>query len=326
MSTHSVNIIEISEVKPHGNAERLEIVPVNGWQAIVAKGQFKPGDRAVYIEPDYVVPTARPEFAFLAKDGKDGHRLKAVRLRGSLSFGLLIPVPAEFADCSVGDCIMSPMGIKRYEPPMKSFRGGGDDAELPEAEWPQLYAPKFDIENYQKFPDLIAPGELVVVTEKIHGANARYVWHDGKMFFGSRSRWLKPDVDTIWKRALTEYLAQWCEEHPDVVLYGEVFGPVQSLKYGLSEPRFVAFAALERDVWIDQRDLFRAMRDHAPVLFEGAFDLDLIKDLAEKDSTIGPAGHMMEGVVIVPYTERRDPEIGRVALKYISNRYWESVA
>lgn len=39
MSTHSVNIIEIAEVRRHQNAERLEIVPVGGWQAVVKKGQ-----------------------------------------------------------------------------------------------------------------------------------------------------------------------------------------------------------------------------------------------------------------------------------------------
>ena len=82
MSTHSVNIIEIGEVLPHDNAERLEIVPVGGWRAVVKKGQFTRGDRAVYIEPDYTVPTTHPDFAFLAREGRDRHRFKAVRLRG----------------------------------------------------------------------------------------------------------------------------------------------------------------------------------------------------------------------------------------------------
>ena len=90
MSTHSVTIIAITAVLPHGNAERLEIVPIGGWQAVVKKGEFKVGDPTIYIEPDYTVPTARPEFAFLAKAGRERHRLKAVRLRGILSYGLLI--------------------------------------------------------------------------------------------------------------------------------------------------------------------------------------------------------------------------------------------
>ena len=95
MSTHSVTVIEIKEVRPHDNAERLEIVPIGGWQAVVKKGQFKLGDRAIYIQPDYTVPTARPEFAFLAKEGRSRHRLKAIRLRGVLSYGLLISVPED---------------------------------------------------------------------------------------------------------------------------------------------------------------------------------------------------------------------------------------
>ncbi len=129
MSTHSVNIVEITDIQPHPNADRLNIVHVSGWNCVVARGQFKPGDRAVYVEPDYVVPTARPEFAFLAKGHEDRteHRMKAVRLRGQLSFGLLVPVPADVAALPVGSNVMENLGIRRYEPPVKSFKPGFDD-------------------------------------------------------------------------------------------------------------------------------------------------------------------------------------------------------
>lgn len=330
MSTHSVNVIEIEKVLPHSNAERLEVVPVGGWQAVVKKGQFQPGDRAVYIQPDYTVPTSRPEFSFLAREGRDRHRLRAVRLRGALSFGLLIPVPDDVADASVGDCVMERLGVARYEPPVKSFRGGGDDQELPETEWPNVYAPKFDIESIQNFLDAIKPGEPVVVTEKLHGANGRYLWHDGKLFIGSRGRWLKPDTINDWSRALTPEMRAWLEANPDTTLFGEVYGPVQSLKYGLSEPRFAAFAALKNDQWLNLPDLFASLDDagvaRVPRLYCGPFDFDEIKAIAETDSSVGPPGHMMEGVVIVPTVERHDPDFGRVAMKHISSRYWESEA
>jgi RNA ligase (TIGR02306 family) len=330
MSTHIVPIIEIESVLPHENAERLEIVPVNGWQAVVKKGQFKTGDRAVYIQPDYTVPTARPEFSFLSKEGKDRHRLKAVRLRGALSFGLLIPVPDDLQNADVGECVMERLGVARYEPPMKAFRGGGDDQELSEDECPNVYAPKFDIESIQNFLDAFSPCEEVIVTEKVHGANARYLWHDGKMFLGSRTRWLKPNADNVWSRALTEEMRSWCESHPDTTLFGEVYGPVQSLKYGLSEPRFVAFAALSRETWVSLGELFASLDGagvpRVPTLLIGPYDFETIRALAEEDSRIGPVGHMMEGVVVTPAIERRDPDFGRVALKHISNRYWESEA
>lgn len=327
MSTHAVNVVEISSVLPHGNAERLEIIPVNGWQAVVKKGQFLPGDRAVYIEPDYTVPTARPEFSFLAKEGRDRHRLKAVRLRGALSFGLLIPVPDELRDRPSGANVMADLGIERYEPPVKLARSD----ELPETEWPQVYSSKFDVENLKKFPAVIAPGEPVIVTEKIHGANARYLSADGIFYIGSRSNWLKPDVDHPWKRAAASdaRIQAWCEAHPGIVLYGEIYGAVQSLKYGVKpgEVRFAAFAALAAGEWQDTDFLLSDdTLPTVPVVYRGPYDADAIAALAEMDSTVPGAepGHMREGVVVVPEHERRDDYIGRVALKLISNRYWES--
>jgi hypothetical protein len=165
LSTHSVNIIEIKEVKPHEGAERLEIVPVGGWQAVVKKGQFKPGDLAIYIQPDYTVPVELPEFSFLAKGGKSRHRLKAVRLRGVLSFGLLIPVPANLLGFPAGTDVMKLLGIERYEPPV--VMAGAD--ELPADQCPSVYASKFDLESLANFPGVIVDGEPVLVSEKIHG-------------------------------------------------------------------------------------------------------------------------------------------------------------
>jgi RNA ligase (TIGR02306 family) len=331
MSAHSVRVIEISEVRPHGNAERLEIVPVNGWQAVVKKGQFKPGDRAVYIEPDYTIPTAREEFAFLAKEGRERHRLKAVRLRGVLSFGLLIPPPADVADRAVGDDVMADLGIERYAPPVKF----ASSDELPQDRWPTVYTPVFDVENFQKFPDMFSAGEPVFVTEKIHGANARYLFHNGVFYMGSRTRWLKPDVAHIWNLAVLDRpeILNWCRINEGVVLYGEVYGRVQSLKYGRpNRVSFAAFAGLRADEWLSLGKLLADLQSMgvptAPILYAGPFDQEKIAALAEEDSAVSNAGagHMREGVVIVPDPERRDENIGRVALKLISNRYWESEA
>lgn len=326
MSTHAVNIIEIGAVKPHDNAERLEIVPVGGWQAVVKKGQFKSGDRAVYIQPDYTVPTARPEFSFLARDGKARHRLKAVRLRGVLSYGLLIPVPAELYAQDVGSDVMSALEIERYEPPV--VMAGAD--ELPPEQCPGVYSSKFDVESLANFQDVIADGEPVLVTEKIHGANARYLFDGETFFMGSRSRWLKPDVAHHWKRAADAdpRIEAWCRAHSGVVLYGEVYGAVQSLKYGQKPGgvAFVAFAASNKGEWLDTITLLDdETLPTPPLVYRGPFNRADVLPLAEGDSRVAgaPDGHMMEGLVIVPERERRHDKIGRVALKHISNRYWE---
>lgn len=330
MSTHSVNVIRIEKVLPHENAERLEIVPVGMWQAVVKKGQFSAGDLAIYIEPDYTIPTALPEFAFLAKEGRERHRLKAVRLRGALSFGLMIPVPAELGDVTEGTDVMERLGIERYEPPVKL--AGGD--ELPADLHPKIYSSKFDVEGLHKFPTIFAEGEPVIVTEKIHGANARYLFTDGVFYMGSRSQWLKPEVNHPWKRAsdLDSRIALWCENHPGVVLYGEIYGAVQSLKYGCKagDIRFAAFAAMNAGEWMDTCAILNEPSDvlpTVPMVYRGPYSAAVLA-LAEDDSTMPPAepGHMREGIVIVPERERRHEEIGRVALKHISNRYWESAA
>lgn len=326
MSTHSVNVIEISEVRPHDNAERLEIVPVGGWQAVVKKGQFKPGDKAVYVQPDYTVPTVRPEFAFLAKEGKDRHRLKAVRLRGVLSYGLLIPLPEDIPG-EVGANVMADLGIERYEPPVTN--AGADD--LPADQWPDAYASKFDVESLQNFPGIFKEGEPVIVTEKIHGANARYLFLNGIFYMGSRTRWLKSDGNHIWRRAAdaTPSIRKFCEVLPGLVLYGEVYGSVQSLKYGAApgEVRFRAFAALDQGRWLDMLPLWGLFATHklpaAPKLYDGPYDFNVIAAIAEQDSTLCD-GQLMEGVVITPCLDRRDDQIGRVALKHISQRYWLS--
>lgn len=328
MSTHSVNVIEVTDVLPHANAERLEVIPVGGWQAVVKKGDFKPGDKAVYIEPDYTVPTSRPEFSFLAKEGRDRHRLKAVRLRGVLSYGLLIPIPPDIASASVGTNVIEQLDVQRWEPEAKTNPASD---QLPQAEWPKTHAPIFDVESLQRFPDILQAGEPVIVTEKVHGANARYTFVNGTFYIGSRNHWLK-DTTNAWARAAHAGagIRTWCQANEGSVLYGEIYGNVQSLKYGLdrSTVAFAAFAATRGGQWVDQKELFCTLAaldvKTVPVLYEGPFDPEAIKVFAERDSQVAVVeGHMMEGIVIVPVSERFDINLGkRVAFKHISDRYW----
>jgi hypothetical protein len=64
MSTHEVRVHRINEIEKHPNADRLGLVRIDGFTAIVRLGDFKPGDLAAYIEPDYVVPDLE-QFTFL---------------------------------------------------------------------------------------------------------------------------------------------------------------------------------------------------------------------------------------------------------------------
>jgi len=337
MSVHAIEIIQVGPVEKHPNPEvtRMEFTRVWGWQCVVGKDQFHEGDHAVYIPPDYLVPLDRPEFAFLKKPGdtKQKERIRVRRFKGTLSQGLLIPVPPALAGMSVGMNVIDALDIERYEPPLPMSTGG-----LFVSGPSGLYAPKFDVENYQRYKHLLTEGEPVIVTEKLHGANTRYCFTQNKdgimeQFCGSRTNWMARDEKNIWWRAFDQRpaIGEWCKTNPGKLLYGEVFGQVQSLKYGAGKNDcfFAAFALLDQNRWVDWQELLQSVSAvsglaTAPFLHSGPFNEKQVMELAEGDSAWPNAKHMREGVVIVPIQERVSDEIGRVCLKVVSNRYLET--
>jgi RNA ligase (TIGR02306 family) len=336
MSTHEIAIVEVGDVVPHPNPEvtKMELTTIWGWQCCIGKGQFKKGDKAIYIVPDYMVPLAHPSFAFLKNknnEGKTQERIRVRRFKGTISQGLLISVPSELDHLPVGSNVIAELGIERYEPPMDKSTGG-DFVGAPSG----LYCPKFDVESYQRFNTIFVPGETVVVTEKIHGANGRFSWAKNKgvydQFCGSRTNWMKEDDKNLWWMAFRQNpaIGEWCKANPDKIIYGEVFGQVQSLKYGAEKNDifFAAFGILQGNQWLDYdvcQDLIRPFPNlkWAPLVYRGPFDLAKIAPLAEGDSQWPGANHMAEGVVVVPEHERTNEKIGRVVLKIVSNRYLE---
>lgn len=222
---------------------------------------------------------------------------------------------------------MDVLGVQRYEPPM-DVRMGGTHAQAPVGD-----APKFDLENIERFMDVFEPGEEVIATEKIHGCNARYMWDGERMHVGSRTGWYKPDSDDVWNATLKLYpeIESLCKEYPGHVLYGEIYGTTQDLRYGSpSKHKFAAFAMLARKdgYWANPDDLrYECERfgiHMPPRVYRGPFDFKALQEVAEGDSIeakLNGSNHLMEGVVIVPVRERLHAVHGRVAMKLVSSRY-----
>jgi len=321
MSIHTTEVIEIKEILPHPNADTLGIVQSHGWNVCVKLGDFQVGDLAAYIEPDSLVPDTE-QFQFLKKSNKSKwNRIRVMRLRGYISMGLLVLAPQGAKE---GDNVMELMGIEHYEPPVPMSTGG--DNENPPIGW----YPKYDVENFRRFNDILHNNEEVVVTEKIHGCNARFMWHNNRMWAGSRTNWKKEDSKNLWWQALKQnsWIQEWCQLLPDYVLYGEVYGQVQNLKYGTKagEVKFAAFDIWQNKCWLpyDQaQHLSNGIKNFqwVPLVYKGPFDIKLIYNFAEQDSSIEGASHMREGVVIKSLEERNDAQVGRVQLKVVSNRY-----
>lgn len=180
---------------------------------------------------------------------------------------------------------------------------------------------KYDLET--ETHNFIANGIVV------HNSNARFTYHKDRMWCGSRTEWKKYDENNLWWKCLSQNprIGDFCKGNPDLILYGEVFGQVQDLKYGAKQNQyfFAAFDILEQDKWWEQEDVFKIMNiwyiSHAPTIGIVKFNKELLLKEAEKDSLWEGANHMREGVVIRTKPMRYDPKIGKVILKMVSNRY-----
>jgi RNA ligase (TIGR02306 family) len=201
MSAFVVPVKSVLAIEPHPNADAIEFVVIDGWRSIAKKGEYRPGDLVVYIPEGALVPhwmLKRLGLWDSVKDcgklaGKDGDRVKAVRIRGELSQGLCYPVkyakhaidsgdplreeaaPFHYVevDKSVfgvsrfvvrqGDDVAQLLGIRKYEPPVPVAMAG----EVFNAG--QHLTLHFDVENWKSFPDVLQENEEVVFTEKLHG-------------------------------------------------------------------------------------------------------------------------------------------------------------
>ena len=85
---------------PIDGADVIELAQVEGWQVVVKKGEFAVGDPCVYFEIDSFLPDGNPAWQFLVDkssrnfNGVKGHRLRTIKLRGSISQGFVTPTSA----------------------------------------------------------------------------------------------------------------------------------------------------------------------------------------------------------------------------------------
>lgn len=76
----------IERLEPIPDADRIELAIVDGWQVITKKGEFQPGDLAVYFEIDSWVPHTIAPFLTSANkkprtyNGVEGERLRTVKM------------------------------------------------------------------------------------------------------------------------------------------------------------------------------------------------------------------------------------------------------
>jgi RNA ligase (TIGR02306 family) len=350
LSSLIVQVREIAAIDPHPNADKLDIATVEGWQCIVGKGSFNPGDICVFIPPDSILPEKMVEehnLEFL----RSGGRVRPIKLRGFISQGLILPAPV---GAKVGQDVAKAWGITKWEPDepvttqRQSDRGRGKKATRLR---PNPNFHKYtDIENVRNFKTILTDGEEVVITEKIHGTNFRAGWvkrHFKPGLIGwLQRRFLSPWEFVVGSRqvqltAFTPKHARFYGEDvygktakrlrlADVlpkgyVIYGEVYGKgVQDLTYGLDGIDVRFFDLEVEGEFLDWMEFFTECcllnLPTVPRLYRGPFSTETMLQHTVGQSTLCPS-QIREGCVVKPTTERFNGRVGRVILKSINPEY-----
>jgi RNA ligase (TIGR02306 family) len=348
MSSLQVKVCKVEAIEKHPNADRLSIVTVKGWNSIVGLDQYKVGDLIVFIPPDCVLPLPLIEkykLEYLKHNGRTG----TVKLRGCVSQGLVLDVPEGKRD---GDDVAELLGITKYEvpesPSQKQANPVGKKKLNP-------YFDKYtEIENVKNYPDIFKPGDVVVVTEKIHGCNARYgtlpiVISRDQPFIERAIRWYKKYIlkhkfefvygshniqlygmknnyygEDVWGRIAKKYnLAKIIP--PGLILYGEIYGPgIQDMTYGIKEIDILFFDAKSGGQYLGWDEFCVVCETfglkHVPVLASSEYYPGMEEDYTDGKSFLCP-DQMREGCVVKCELEENHPLIGRKILKSVSTEY-----
>jgi RNA ligase (TIGR02306 family) len=259
-----------------------------------------------------------------------------------------LPTEIETQDLVVheGDNVAEFFGVTKYEAPIPVSMAG-------EVCNVHGYTLSYDIENWKKYPDTFEEGEEVVFTEKLHGTWAGFGWADtiqhdeipdgkvivtskglsdqGLAFKGNEANannlYMKAYLDTADANGdtiihryhkLREFVPQFT---PTVYFLGEIFGPVQDLRYGLTTPSFRLF-----DVYLGEPGRGRYLTDAqlvalanllhietVPKLYQGPFSIEVMNKYTDGKDTISGT-HIREGMVMVRAS-------GGVKRKSISQAY-----
>lgn len=273
-SGYKVPYTVIVDIKPHTNADRLELATVYGFQVVIPKGKFQVGSKVIYIPIDSILPPSVESLLFSenSKIKLNKHRVRQIRIRSLASQGMLVD-PSELSSIinlnqiDLETDIKSFLGIKKYQPPAPKFQGVSGPKGRKKSANPFFHQYN-GLNNIKWFPNMFQEGDPVVIQEKLHGTNARA----SKLPFTPNTLWKKflkfvrlaPAFENCYGSnrveisAATSYRGFYGEDiygavfkalnifdkiKPGETLFGEIIGQgiQKNYDYGLSDHRFVLF-------------------------------------------------------------------------------------
>jgi len=303
------SIQRIKKLEPIEGADAIEKAYVLGWQLVVKKNEFQPGDLCIYCEIDCLMP-AKPEFEFLRPRGM---RIKTARLRGQISQGIAFPLsflPAGFEVEEGADCTDA-LGITKYDPPMPACLNGVAKGAFPG------FIPKTDETRVQVLQDVLDKyvGETCYITEKLDGSSTTYFLNNGEFGVCSRNLELLEDAEnSLWKVARElDIEGKLRSLNGNFALQGEMVGEgIQGNKMKLKGQhiRFFNVFDIDNSAYLDFDRftvLMAAMDLHTVPVLATDYQLEndieaLVRKATMKSTICGDA--WAEGIVIRPVKER----------------------
>lgn len=335
MARKLASIQIIKDLQPIANADAIEVATVLGWKCVVKKGEFKVGDKCIYIEIDSILPDI-PEFEFLKKNKL---RVRTVRLRGQVSQGLALPISylPNITDKDVieeGGDVTERMKIVQWIPNIPANLAGTVKGTFPS------FIPKTDETRVQVLQGVLDrhKGNICYITEKIDGSSVTYFVKDGEFGVCSRNLELKETEDNLyWKMARLLNIEEKLKSlDANIAIQGELYGVgVQGNPLRIPENRVAFFNAFNIDKYeyYDFAEFFMIMErlrlDTVPILGSMHVLEESIDELVQMSIGKSKINDKVwrEGIVVRPIVEKMDLEMsnswgnGRVSFKVINPEY-----
>lgn len=326
-------IVTIDDILPAENADRLENARIGGWNVVVGKDTYRPGDTAIFCEIDSQIPVDDQRFGCpewmkdQAKDvdGVRRYNVKTARLRGNLSQGILFDLDQfpELEDAEIGDDVTEIIGITK-KPDQVTISGDVIGA------FPHQFMIKSDSERVQNLNSVWGQIQELnwVVTEKIDGMSVGVINDNGVLRVTHRNNEVTADNHPVFT-AITaeEFLAhvpdQWAVQ-------GELFGPkIQKNRLRQDHVQFRIHAVYRQGAPVPKSEWTDWMIDNCvpvrahynpevkniPETIDEIIDkYDGIKSLINPDA-------LAEGVVLSEWNGTVIPGMDRPNFKVISNAY-----
>lgn len=255
-------IRKVVEINPIEGADAIESVRVDGWRVVCKKGEFAVEDAVIFCEIDSWIPYELAPFLSKGKEpheynGVKGERLKTVKLRGSLSQGLLLPIGivhdkmikvcgkpsggfiSEYEDVS------ELLNIQKWEPPFDKRLAGNAKGSFPS------FLQKTDQERVQNVRDLSSHfGETFEVSIKLDGSSCTVYHNSGEVGVCSRNIDLKEDDNNaFWAIAKQYNIPNKLKEYgKNIAVQGELIAPsIQSNHEQVTKPEWYCFSVFDID-------------------------------------------------------------------------------